>query len=119
MTAGDRSAGIALVVPRAAPGAPMLIAAATATAVATVTGLVVALDRLAGPAGRHAAAGDMVRVALALAAAVVAARLVPGHGKLVGFAVMALTAVTYVAVLVVTREFGPEDRAKFARVFKR
>ena len=52
-------------------------------------------------------------------AAVIAARLVPGHGKIVGFAVMALTAVTYVAVLVVTREFGPEDRAKFARMVRR
>ena len=49
----------------------------------------------------------------------VAARLVPGQGKIVGFAVMALTGLTYVAVLVVTREFGPEDRAKFAKVFKR
>ena len=38
---------------------------------------------------------------------------------MVGFAVMALVGLTYVAVLVVTREFGPEDRAKFAKVFKR
>ena len=61
----------------------------------------------------------MARVALALAGAFVAARLVPGHGKMVGFAVMALVGIAYVAVLVVTREFGPEDRAKFAKVFKR
>jgi len=32
---------------------------------------------------------------------------------------MALTGIAYVAVLVVTREFGAEDRAKFAKVFKR
>jgi len=38
---------------------------------------------------------------------------------LVGFAVMVLVGLAYVAVLVVTREFGPEDRAKFAKVFKR
>ena len=61
----------------------------------------------------------MTRVALAVAAAVVAARVVPGQGKMVGFAVMALVGVAYLAVLVVTREFGPEDRAKFAKVFKR
>jgi hypothetical protein len=61
----------------------------------------------------------MIRVALALLAGVIAARLVPGHGKIVGFAVMALTAVTYVAVLVVTREFGPEDRAKLTRMRRR
>ena len=69
--------------------------------------------------GMPPARDDLARVALALAAAVVAARLVPGHGKLVGFAVMAMVGIAYVAVLVVTREFGPEDRAKFARVFKR
>jgi hypothetical protein len=64
-------------------------------------------------------AATLARVGLALAGAVAAARLVPGQGKLVGFAVMALVGIAYVAVLVVTREFGPEDRAKFARVFKR
>jgi hypothetical protein len=61
----------------------------------------------------------MGRVALALACAVVAARLVPGHGKILGFAVMALAAATYGAVLIVTREFGAADRAKFAKVFRR
>jgi len=61
----------------------------------------------------------VARVALALAVALLAARVVPGHGKIVGFAVMALTGIAYVAVLVVTREFGAEDRAKFAKVFKR
>jgi hypothetical protein len=50
---------------------------------------------------------------------VIAARLVPGQGKMVGFVAMALTAVTYVAVLLITREFGPEDRAKFAKVLRR
>ena len=61
----------------------------------------------------------MVGSAVALAGAVVAARFVPGHGKMVGFAVMALVGIAYVAILVVTREFGAEDRAKFAKVFKR
>ena len=63
-------------------------------------------DRVADPAGRHAAAGDDGQGRAGAAGGVIAARLVPGHGKIVGFAVMALTAVTYVAVLVVTREFG-------------
>jgi hypothetical protein len=45
--------------------------------------------------------------------------LVPGHGKIVGLMVMALAAGAYAAVLVITREFGPEDRAKFARVLRR
>ena len=98
----------------------MLVAAATATAIATGDRPGGGAARVADAAGRHAAARHRSpRVALALVAAFIAARLVPGHGKIVGFAVMALIGITYVAVLVVTREFGPEDRAKFAKVFKR
>jgi stage V sporulation protein B len=119
VTAALMSAGIAIFVPRAAPGAPMLVAAATATAIATGTGLIAALVVLRARLGGMPPPATVARVALALAGAFIAARLVPGHGKIVGFAVMALTGITYVAVLVVTREFGPEDRAKFAKVFKR
>ena len=105
--------------PAPRPGAPMLVAAATATAIATATGLVAALVVLRTRLGGMPPLGTMARVALALAGAFIAARFVPGQGKIVGFAVMALAGLTYVAVLVVTREFGPEDRAKFAKVFKR
>jgi O-antigen/teichoic acid export membrane protein len=111
--------GIATFVPHAAAGTPMLITAATATAVATATGLVIALVVLKTQLGGMPPTATMARVALALAGAVIAARLVPGHGKLVSFAVMALVGLAYLAILVVTREFGPEDRAKFAKVFKR
>jgi len=119
VTAVLMSAGIVIFVPRAAPGAPMLVAAATATAVAIVVGLVAALVVLRTRLGGMAPPATVARVALALAGAGIAARLVPGHGKIVGFAGIALTGLTYLAVLVVTREFGPEDRAKFAKVFKR
>jgi len=113
------AAGIAIFVPRAATGTPMLITAATAVAVATATGLLAALVVLRTRLGGMPPAATMVRVALALAGAVIAARLVPGHGKLLGFAVMAMVGFAYVAILVVTREFGADDRAKFAKVFKR
>jgi O-antigen/teichoic acid export membrane protein len=119
MTLAISATGIAIGVPRAAPGTPMLVTAATATAVATATGLVAALVVLRTRLGGMPPVATMARVALAVAVAIVAARLVPGQGKLVGFAVMALVGLAYVAVLVVTREFGPEDRAKFAKVFKR
>jgi hypothetical protein len=113
------SSGIAIFVPRAAPGLPMLITAATATAVATASGLAAALVVLRTQLGGMPPAATMARVALALAGAVIAARLVPGHGKVVGIAVVALVGIAYLAILIVTREFGPEDRAKFAKVFKR
>jgi hypothetical protein len=97
----------------------MLITAATATAVATASGLAGGAGGAADAARRMPPAATMARVALALAGAVIAARLVPGHGKVVGIAVVALVGIAYLAILIVTREFGPEDRAKFAKVFKR
>jgi hypothetical protein len=63
--------------------------------------------------------GTVARVAAAIAAAVIVTRLIPGHGRVLGLAVMALAAITYAVVLLATREFGPEDRAKFARVLRR
>jgi O-antigen/teichoic acid export membrane protein len=119
MTLAIGAAGIAIFVPHAAPGTPMLITAASATAVATASGLVVALVVLRTQLGGMPPVGTVLRVALALAGAVIAARFVPVHGKLLGFAVMAMVGVAYLAILIVTREFGAEDRAKFAKVFRR
>jgi O-antigen/teichoic acid export membrane protein len=113
------SGAIALLVPRAAPGTPMLVAAATATALGMAVGLVGAVVILRAQLGGAFPLATVLRVAAAMAAAIVAARLVPGHGKVVGLAVMALAAIAYVAVLLASREFGPEDRAKFAKVLRR
>jgi hypothetical protein len=46
-------------------------------------------------------------------------RFVPGHGRIVGLAAIALAVVAYVAVLLVTGELGPEDRAKLGRMLRR
>jgi O-antigen/teichoic acid export membrane protein len=113
------SGALALLVPRAAPGTAMLVTAATATALGMAVGLVGAIVILRTQLGGAFPLPTVLRVAAAMAAAIVAARLVPGHGKIVGLAVMALAAIAYVAVLVATREFGPEDRAKFAKVLRR
>jgi stage V sporulation protein B len=109
----------ALLVPRAPLGAEMLMAAATATALGMAAGAVSAVVYLRARLGGSVPAGTVARVAAALAAGALMARLVPGHGKLVGLAATILAAVAYIAVLIVTREFGPEDRAKFARVLRR
>jgi O-antigen/teichoic acid export membrane protein len=113
------SAGLAFFVPRAAPGTPMLVTAASATALGMAVGLLGAMVMLRTQLGGGSPVATLLRVGGAIATAIVAARLVPGHGKVVGLAVMALAAIAYVTVLVVTREFGPEDRAKFGRVLRR
>jgi len=113
------ASSLAVLVPRAEPGGPMLVAAATGSALGMAAGLVGAIVLLRARLGGAFPIATVARVAAAIAAAVVVTHLVPGHGKIVGLAVMALAAVTYAGVLVATREFGPEDRAKFAKVLRR
>ena len=119
LTLAVGSAGIAIFVPRAAPGAPMLVDGGDRDRGRDGDRPGGGADGVADAARRHAAGRDDGAGGAGDRCAVVAARVVPGQGKIVGFAVMALVGLTYVAVLVVTREFGPEDRAKFAKVFKR
>jgi len=119
ITVAVGSAAAALLVPHAPLGAAMLMAAATATALGMAAGAISAIVYLRARLGGAIPAGTVARVAAALAAGALIARLVPGHGKLVGLAATILAAVAYIAVLIVTREFGPEDRAKFARVLRR
>jgi stage V sporulation protein B len=109
----------ALMVPRAAPGTPMLIAAAAATSLGMASGFVAAAFYLRARFGGGPPAATVVRVAAAVIAAVVAARLVPGHGKLLGLAVIALAGVVYMVVLAATGEVGPAERARLTRLLKR
>ena len=119
ITVAVGSVAAALLVPHAPIGAEMLMAAATATALGMAAGAVSAVVYLRARLGGSVPAGTVARVAAALAAGALMARLVPGHGKLVGLAATILAAVAYIAVLIATREFGPDDRAKFARVLRR
>src|SRR6185503_5695084 len=109
------AAGLAVLIPRAEPGSPMLVAAATASALGMAAGLAGALVVLRSRLGGSPPLATVARVAAAIAAAVIVTRLIPGHGKVLGLAVMALAAMAYATVLIATREFGPDDRAKFAR----
>ena len=46
----------------------------------------------------------------------VAARLVPGEGKIITLVALILAGLVFLVALILLREFGPEDRAKFARI---
>jgi hypothetical protein len=61
----------------------------------------------------------VARVVLGIVAGMAVGRFVPGHGKIVGLAATAMAALVYVAVLVVTGELGPADRAKLGRMLRR
>jgi O-antigen/teichoic acid export membrane protein len=113
-------AGLAFtLVPRAAAGPDMLFAAALATAVGMLVGFVVALMYLRRRFGAGLPLASALRVVLAVALAVLVARVLPGAGKVAGLAAMALAGIVYVGTLLLAREFGPSDREKFLKILRR
>ncbi|MEP6655409.1 MAG: oligosaccharide flippase family protein, partial [Myxococcales bacterium] len=108
-----------VMVPGAALGSDMLVAMALAAAGGMVLGFVLATTYVRVRLGGSVPARTIVRVVLAAAAAVMVGRVLPGHGRVVGLAITVLVAVVYFAMLVVLREFGPTDRAKFRKILKR
>jgi stage V sporulation protein B len=109
----------ALLVPRAAAGTPILVAAASATALGMVVGFVAAVITLRASLGGTPPFATVGRVALGIAAGMAIGRFLPGHGKLVGLVATALAGIAYVGVLFATGELGPEDRARLARLARR
>ena len=97
----------------------MLVAAASATALGMVVGFVAAAITLRARLGGTPPVATLGRVALAIAAGMAVGRFVPGHGRIVGLAAVALAAVAYIGVLLVTGELGPADRAKLGRMLRR
>jgi hypothetical protein len=96
----------------------MLTAAASATAFGMLAGLVAAIFYLWR---RFAALPPMLsvlRVCVAAAAAIAAARLIPGDGKIVGLAGVAAAGIVFAVGLLVLREFGATDKEKFAKILK-
>jgi O-antigen/teichoic acid export membrane protein len=108
-----------VMVPAAQAGSPMLIAAATATALGMVAGLLAALVYLWKRFKALPPLLSVIRVVAAALAATVAGRLIPGQGKLVGLLAIAVAGVVYAVALIVLREFGATDREKFIRILKR
>ena len=119
LTVAVGAAAAAVLVPRAAVGAPMLRAAATATALGMASGFVASIVYVRARLGGAPPAATVGRVAAGVAAGVLVAHLVPGHGKIMGLVAIVLAAVAYLVVLVVTGELGPADRAKLGRMLRR
>jgi stage V sporulation protein B len=108
-----------ILVPQASPGSSMLVAQATAVAIGDVVGLVLALLYLwrqfrAGPPP-----ATLLRVALSVGLAIIAARVFPGGGKLMGLATLGVSGLVFVAGLVILRELGPDDTAKLRKILRR
>jgi stage V sporulation protein B len=108
-----------VVVPGQPPGPRMLTASAAATSFGMVVGLLATLVYLKRQFGGGAPLATVIRVAVSVGAAVGVARLIPGQGKVITLGVLPLAGLIFLVALVLLREFGPEDRAKFARILGR
>jgi stage V sporulation protein B len=109
----------ALLIPRATPGAPMLVAAATATSLGMAAGFVASLVYLRARFGAGLPLATVARVAASAAAAILVARFLPGHGKILGLAAIAVVGLVYLVGLVLLGEFTAEDKAKIRRILRR
>jgi hypothetical protein len=83
------------------------------------TGLVAALVYLRREFKAGPPLASVLRVLASFGAAMLFARFFPGQGKIVTLLVLALTAVIFLVVLIALREFGPQDRAKLAKILGR
>lgn len=113
------SIAAAVLIPRATPGAPMLVAAASATSLGMAAGFVASLVYLRARFGGGLPLATVARVAASAAAAVLVGRFFPGHGKIMGLAAIAAVGIVYAVVLVALGEFGAEDKAKLRRILRR
>jgi stage V sporulation protein B len=109
----------AILIPRSMPGAPMLVAAATATSLGMASGFVASLVYLRARLGGGLPLATVGRVAAGIVAAVLVGHFLPAHGKVLGLAVIATVGIVYLGVLVVLGELGPEDKAKIRRILRR
>ena len=114
------SVGTAFIIVRTAtPGASMLVASATATSIGNAAGLVLALIYLKKQFDAGPPLMTVVRVAAAAALAIVAARVFPSGGKLMGLITLGVVGLVFVAALIILRELGPADGAKLKRILGR
>ena len=119
VTVGVGAAAAAVLVPRATPGAPMLVAAASATSLGMAAGFVASLLYLRASLGGGLPLATVARVGAALAAATLVGRFLPAHGKILGLACIAAVGIVYIVALVALGEFGPDDKAKLRRILRR
>jgi stage V sporulation protein B len=109
----------AILIPSAEPGPAMLIAAASATSLGMAAGFLSSLVYLRTRLGGGLPLATVARVAAAAGAAVVIARFLPAHGKIMGLAAIAAVGIVYTVVLIALGEFGAEDKAKVRRILRR
>ncbi|HEY0706670.1 MAG TPA: oligosaccharide flippase family protein [Polyangia bacterium] len=112
-------AGAFLVVPGRPLGPEMLNASAAATALGMAAGFIAALIYIRRRFDAGPPIASVARIAAATGIAVLVGRFFPGTGKISALLALALSGIVYLVTLILLREFGPEDRAKFRKILGR
>ncbi len=103
------AAGNLIVIPLAVESGRVLEAAAAVTGASMIVGAIVGGLLMHRRLGAFLPVTSVVRVAIATAAALVVGRLLPLHGKLMTLAEAVIVGLSFLVVLVVTRELGKRD----------
>jgi stage V sporulation protein B len=111
--------GLFVGIPRAEPGAELLAVCAGTTASAMVLGAAGSGWLLSRRFGGSLPAATLLRVLVAAAVAIAVGQTLQTSGKLMALGELALAALLYAGVLVVSGEVRRDDVSAFARVFRR
>ena len=108
--------GNLIVIPMVDPGPGLLVAAATTTGVAMLCGAGIAGFYLHRRLGAFLPVASVIRVAIAIAAAMAVGRVIPFRTPLMTLVEAAVVGVTFLVVLVATRELGKADLRQIVQV---
>lgn len=108
--------GNLIAIPMCEPGANLLLVAASVTGVAMIIGAAVAGAFLHKRLGAFLPIATLGRVGVAVAAAIGVGRVIPFTSPLMTLVEAAVVGVTFLAVLVATRELGKADLRSIAQV---
>lgn len=108
--------GNLIAIPRCEPGAEALVVAASVTGGSMVVGAGLSGYFLYKRLGAFLPVASLVRVLIAVVAAMAVGRVVPFKSPLMTLVEAALVGVTFLAVLIITRELGKADLRSIAAV---
>jgi O-antigen/teichoic acid export membrane protein len=119
LTLGVAAAGNFIVIPLVVESGRVLEAAAVVTGASMVIGAIAGGYVMRKRLGAFLPIVSLVRIAIATAAALVVGRLLPLHGKLMTLIEAAVVGLTFLVVLVATRELGKRDLEAIRAVRKK
>ncbi len=111
--------GNAIVIPMMDPGRDVLLGAATVTGISMVIGATISGIALHRRVGAFLPVLSVIRVGVAIGVAMAVGHVIPFRTKLMTLVEAAIVGLTFLAVLIATRELGKSDLATIVAVRKK